>query len=58
MTHPAAQHDTLCADMPVIRITDPIDDRLVDYVRLYIAESSSVIRRALEAGRRPPSSRC
>jgi tRNA G18 (ribose-2'-O)-methylase SpoU len=56
--------------MPVIRITDPVDERLADYVSLtdvalrsrhepeaglYIAESSSVIRRALEAGHRPRS---
>lgn len=56
--------------MPVIRITEPGDDRLADYVGLtdvalrsrhepdaglYIAESSSVIRRALEAGHRPRS---
>jgi tRNA G18 (ribose-2'-O)-methylase SpoU len=56
--------------MPVIHITDPIDERLADYVSLtdvalrsrhepdaglYIAESSSVIRRALEAGHQPRS---
>jgi tRNA G18 (ribose-2'-O)-methylase SpoU len=56
--------------MPVIRITEPVDERLADYFSLtdvalrsrhepeaglYIAESSSVIRRALEAGHRPRS---
>ena len=56
--------------MPVIRITDPDDDRLADYRRLtdvvlrsrhepeqglYIAESSKVIRRAVAAGHRPRS---
>jgi tRNA G18 (ribose-2'-O)-methylase SpoU len=56
--------------VPVIRITDPADERLGDYVALtdvvlrsrhepeaglYIAESTSVIRRALEAGHRPRS---
>lgn len=56
--------------MPVIRITDPDDDRLADYRRLtdvvlrsrhepekglYIAESSKVIRRSLAAGHRPRS---
>jgi tRNA G18 (ribose-2'-O)-methylase SpoU len=56
--------------MPVIRITDPVDERLADYVSLtdvvlrsrhepdaglYIAESSSVIRRALAAGHQPRS---
>ena len=56
--------------MPVIRITDVHDDRLADYVSLtdvvlrsrhepergiYIAESASVIERALEAGHRPRS---
>ena len=54
----------------LIRITDPADDRLGDYTHLtdvalrskhepakglYIAESSNVIRRALEAGHRPRS---
>ena len=53
--------------MPVVRIADPADDRLADYVgltdvalrtrqeparALYMAESSSVIRRAIEAGHR------
>ncbi|MPV35777.1 TrmH family RNA methyltransferase [Georgenia subflava] len=56
--------------MPVVRITDPEDDRLTDYTNLtdvalrskhepakglYIAESSNVIRRAIEAGHRPRS---
>ena len=56
--------------MPVIRLTDPDDDRLADYVHLtdvalrrrlepatglYMAESSKVITRALEAGHRPRS---
>jgi len=56
--------------VPVIRITDPDDERLADYRRLtdvvlrsrhepekglYIAESSKVIRRALAAGHRPRS---
>jgi tRNA G18 (ribose-2'-O)-methylase SpoU len=56
--------------MALIRVTDPSDDRLGDYVHLtdvalrskhepanglYIAESSSVIRRAVEAGHRPRS---
>ena len=56
--------------MPVIRVDDPADPRLTDYVGLtdvalrsrrepeqglYMAESSSVIRRALEAGHRPRS---
>lgn len=56
--------------MPVFRISDPDDDRLADYTRLtdvalrtrhepanglYIAESSTVIRRALAAGHRPRS---
>jgi tRNA G18 (ribose-2'-O)-methylase SpoU len=56
--------------VPVIRIDDPADPRLIDYVGLtdvalrsrrepeqglYMAESSSVIRRALEAGHRPRS---
>jgi tRNA G18 (ribose-2'-O)-methylase SpoU len=56
--------------MPVVRIADPSDERLADYVgltdvalrtrqeparALYMAESSSVIRRAVEAGHRPRS---
>ena len=56
--------------MPVVRIVDPSDDRLADYVgltdvalrtrqeparALYMAESSSVIRRAVEAGHEPRS---
>jgi tRNA G18 (ribose-2'-O)-methylase SpoU len=56
--------------VPVIRITDPDDERLADYRRLtdvvlrsrhepakglYIAESAKVIRRALAAGHRPRS---
>jgi tRNA G18 (ribose-2'-O)-methylase SpoU len=56
--------------MPVIRIDDAADERLADYFGLtdvalrskhepakglYIAESSSVIRRAVEAGHRPRS---
>jgi tRNA G18 (ribose-2'-O)-methylase SpoU len=56
--------------MPVVRIADPDDDRLADYVgltdvalrtrqeparALYMAESSSVIRRAIEAGHVPRS---
>lgn len=56
--------------VPIVRITDPADPRLSDYVGLkdvtlrsrhepaaglYIAESSSVIQRALEAGHRPRS---
>ena len=56
--------------MPVIRISDALDARLADYVSLtdvvlrsrhepergiYIAESASVIERALEAGHRPRS---
>ena len=56
--------------MPLIRITDPADPRLGDYTGLtdvalrskhepakglYIAESSNVIRRAVEAGHRPRS---
>ncbi|WP_422723827.1 TrmH family RNA methyltransferase [Isoptericola luteus] len=58
------------AGVPVVRVTDPADPRLRDYtdltdVRLrsvrepaeglFMAESSSVIRRALEAGHRPRS---
>jgi tRNA G18 (ribose-2'-O)-methylase SpoU len=58
------------ARVQVIRITDSTDDRLADYVGLtdvvlrsrhepekgiYIAESASVIQRALEAGHRPRS---
>ncbi|MFC8921648.1 TrmH family RNA methyltransferase [Cellulosimicrobium sp. NPDC057127] len=54
----------------VVRVTDPADERLADYTRLtdvalrakhepekglYIAESSTVIRRALAAGHRPRS---
>ncbi len=56
--------------MPLIRLTDPTDDRLADYTRLtdvalrrkleperglYMAESSNVITRAVEAGHRPRS---
>ena len=56
--------------MPVIMIDDPADERLTDYTGLtdvalrsksepekglYIAESSTVLRRALEAGHRPRS---
>ena len=56
--------------MPIIRLTDPDDDRLADYTRLtdvalrrrleperglYMAESTKVIRRALAAGHRPRS---
>ncbi len=56
--------------MPVITIDDPADERLSDYTGLtdvalrsrsepakglYIAESSTVLRRALEAGHRPRS---
>jgi tRNA G18 (ribose-2'-O)-methylase SpoU len=56
--------------MPVVRIVDPSDARLADYVgltdvalrtrqeparALYMAESSSVIRRAVEAGHAPRS---
>jgi tRNA G18 (ribose-2'-O)-methylase SpoU len=56
--------------VPVVRITDPDDGRLADYVRLtdvvlrarhepekglYIAESAGVIRRAVEAGHRARS---
>jgi tRNA G18 (ribose-2'-O)-methylase SpoU len=56
--------------VPLVRITDPADDRLGDYTNLtdvalrsrhepekglYIAESSNVIRRAVEAGHRPRS---
>ena len=56
--------------MPIIRLTDPDDDRLADYTRLtdvalrrrleperglYMAESTKVIRRALDAGHRPRS---
>ncbi|GAB3568534.1 TrmH family RNA methyltransferase [Spelaeicoccus albus] len=56
--------------MPRVRITDPADDRVADYTRLtdvslrkrrepergmYIAESNSVVRRAVEAGHRPRS---
>ena len=56
--------------MPVIEIDDPADERLSDYTDLtdvalrsksepakglYIAESSTVLRRALEAGHRPRS---
>jgi tRNA G18 (ribose-2'-O)-methylase SpoU len=54
----------------IIRLTDPADERLADYVSLtdvalrsrhepakglYIAESSTVLRRALSAGHRPRS---
>ncbi len=56
--------------MPVIRVTDPDDERLADYTRLtdvalrtrleptaglYMAESSKVIRRAVGVGHRPRS---
>ncbi len=56
--------------VPIIRLTDPDDDRLADYTRLtdvalrrrleperglYMAESTKVIRRALAAGHRPRS---
>ena len=56
--------------MGIVRITDPVDPRLRDYVSLtdvalrsrhepasgiYIAESAEVIRRAVEAGHRPRS---
>lgn len=56
--------------VPVLRLTDPDDPRLVDYLHLtdvalrrrlepatglYMAESSKVIARALEAGHRPRS---
>lgn len=56
--------------MPLIRVTDPDDVRLADYTRLtdvvlrtrlepaaglYMAESSTVIRRAVAAGHRPRS---
>jgi tRNA G18 (ribose-2'-O)-methylase SpoU len=56
--------------MGIVRITDPLDPRLRDYVSLtdvalrsrhepasgiYIAESAEVIRRAVEAGHRPRS---
>ncbi|WP_218013705.1 MULTISPECIES: RNA methyltransferase [Georgenia] len=56
--------------MPLIRLTDPDDDRLADYTRLtdvalrrtleperglYMAESSNVISRAVAAGHRPRS---
>ncbi len=57
-------------DLHVVRIDDPDDDRLTDYLRLtdialrsrdepakglYIAESSTVIGRALDAGHQPRS---
>ena len=56
--------------MPILRVTDPDDERLADYTRLtdvalrtrveparglFIAESSQVIRRAVAAGHRPRS---
>ncbi len=59
--------------MPNLPITDPDDERLADYVRLtdvalrsrhepakglYIAESSTVLARALAAGHRPRSVLC
>jgi tRNA G18 (ribose-2'-O)-methylase SpoU len=59
--------------VPVIQIDDPADDRLTDYVALtdvalrrrveperglYIAESSTVLGRALAAGHRPRSVLC
>jgi tRNA G18 (ribose-2'-O)-methylase SpoU len=62
--------DPHLAGVRVVRVTDPHDDRLADYNRLtdvalrakhepekglYIAESSTVIRRALAAGHRPRS---
>ena len=58
------------AVVPVIHLSDPTDERLVDYTRLtdvalrrrlepaaglYMAESSKVIARAVEAGHRPRS---
>ncbi len=58
------------ADVPVVHVTDPADPRLHDYTGLtdvklrsarepaeglYMAESSTVIRRALAAGHRPRS---
>jgi tRNA G18 (ribose-2'-O)-methylase SpoU len=63
---------SLCEDrpVPVFPVSDPLDDRLSDYLSLtdvvlrsrhepekgiYIAESASVIQRALEAGHRPRS---
>lgn len=57
-------------DVPVVHVTDPADERLADYAALtdvalrrrlepelglYMAESSTVIRRALAAGHRPRS---
>lgn len=62
--------DPHLAGVRVVRVTDPADERLGDYTRLtdvalrakhepekglYIAESSTVIRRALAAGHRPRS---
>jgi tRNA G18 (ribose-2'-O)-methylase SpoU len=56
--------------VPILRVTDPDDERLADYTHLtdvalrrrleparglYMAESSSVIRRAVDAGHRPRS---
>jgi tRNA G18 (ribose-2'-O)-methylase SpoU len=56
--------------VPIIRLTDPDDERLADYTRLtdvalrrrleperglYMAESTKVIRRSLAAGHRPRS---
>src|SRR5699024_7460001 len=56
--------------VPLIRITDPTDDRLLDYTGLtalalrrrleterglYMAESTNVITRAIRAGHRPRS---
>ena len=56
--------------MPIVRLEDPDDERAADYTRLtdvvlrskhepskglYIAESSTVIRRAIAAGHRPRS---
>lgn len=56
--------------MPIVRVADPDDEQVADYTRLtdvalrarhepgkglYIAESSTVIRRAIAAGHRPRS---
>ncbi|MCB2175053.1 MAG: RNA methyltransferase [Actinomycetales bacterium] len=60
-------------DVPVVPIADPADDRLTDYTSLtdvalrrrieperglYMAESSTVLGRALDAGHRPRSVLC
>lgn len=60
-------------DVPVVPIADPADDRLADYTSLtdvalrrrleperglYMAESSTVLGRALDAGHRPRSVLC